>query len=99
MLEKDSGGRTRIAKEVIQPFLSRQDAPQVFDMNAAVHVWNRDSLIKDPKILYPSTLIYEMPQERSHDIDTEVDFRIVFATMYRINRMGAKSEEMKKAKK
>jgi CMP-N,N'-diacetyllegionaminic acid synthase len=77
MLEKDPGGRIRIAKEPIQPFLSRQDAPQVFDMNAAVHVWNRDSLIKDPKILYPSTLIYEMPQERSHDIDTEVDFRIV----------------------
>lgn len=77
MLERDTNGQIRIAKEPIKPFLSRQDAPQVFDMNAAVHVWNRDSLIADPKILYPSTLIYDMPQERSHDIDTAIDFRIV----------------------
>jgi CMP-N,N'-diacetyllegionaminic acid synthase len=77
MLEKDINGQIRIAKEPMKPFLSRQDAPQVFDMNAAVHVWYRDSLIVDPKILYASTLIYEMPQERSHDIDTEIDFKIV----------------------
>ena len=77
MLELDNKGRVHLAKEPFKPFLSRQNAPQVFDMNAAVHVWNRDSLINNPKILYESTLIYEMPQERSHDIDTEIDFKIV----------------------
>jgi len=91
MLEKDSDGRTQIAKVPSRPFLSRQDAPPVFDMNAAVHVWNRDSLIEDPKILYPSTLIYEMPQERSHDIDTEVDFRIV-EHLYKLAKINGKRD-------
>ena len=55
----------------------RQDAPPVFDMNAAVYAWNRDAYFKHMDVLYPDTLLFVMPEERSHDIDTPLDFRIV----------------------
>ncbi|MEO5921631.1 MAG: acylneuraminate cytidylyltransferase family protein [Pseudolysinimonas sp.] len=58
-------------------FLRRQDVPQTFDMNAAVYVWNRDALMASPGVFFPTTLLFEMPPERSHDIDSELDFAIV----------------------
>lgn len=57
--------------------LRRQDAPRAFDMNASVYVWQRDALVADPRVFYPTTRLYEMPPERSHDIDSELDFGIV----------------------
>jgi CMP-N,N'-diacetyllegionaminic acid synthase len=55
--------------------LRRQDSPACFDMNGAVYVWNRDRFIQDPRVLYPDTRLYEMPVERSIDIDTEFDLQ------------------------
>ncbi|CAN5523024.1 acylneuraminate cytidylyltransferase family protein [soil metagenome] len=57
--------------------LRRQDAPRSFDMNASVYVWRRDSLVAKPVVFFPSTLLFEMPPERSLDIDSEFDFGIV----------------------
>jgi CMP-N-acetylneuraminic acid synthetase len=58
-------------------YLRRQDVPRAFDMNASVYVWRRDALLAEPKVFFPSTRLYEMPVERSHDIDSELDFKIV----------------------
>lgn len=55
----------------------RQDCPPVFDMNAAVYVWQRDAFFSHMDVFYPDTLLYEMPEERSHDIDTPIDFQLV----------------------
>ena len=60
-----------------QGILRRQDAPRAFDMNASVYVWQRAALAGDPKVFYPTTLLFEMPPERSHDIDSELDFELV----------------------
>jgi N-acylneuraminate cytidylyltransferase/CMP-N,N'-diacetyllegionaminic acid synthase len=57
--------------------LRRQDAPETFDMNASIYVWQRDALEREAKVFFPSTRIYEMPPERSLDIDSEFDFEIV----------------------
>lgn len=57
--------------------LRRQDAPRAFDMNASVYAWKRDSVIADPVVFFPTTLIFEMPPERSLDIDSEFDFAVV----------------------
>jgi len=57
--------------------LRRQDAPRAFDMNASVYVWQRDALVGDPRVFYQNTRLYEMPAERSHDIDSELDFELV----------------------
>ena len=58
-------------------FLRRQDVPRAFDMNASVYVWQRDALAGKPAVFFPTTLLFEMPPERSLDIDSEFDFRIV----------------------
>lgn len=55
----------------------RQDCPPVYDMNAAVYVWQRDAFFEHMDVFYPDTLLYEMPEERSHDIDTPIDFQFV----------------------
>ena len=55
-------------------------------MNASVYVWRRDALVADPKVFYPTTRLYEMPPERSHDIDSELDFELVSWLMTRKNR-------------
>lgn len=57
--------------------LRRQDAPQCFDMNASIYIWSREALFHSDQLFYPNTLFYEMPEERSVDIDTELDFKIV----------------------
>lgn len=54
----------------------RQDAPDCFDMNASIYVWSRED-VNDDRVIKGNTKIHVMPEERSYDIDTEVDFRIV----------------------
>lgn len=70
-------GQVGVAKPLPDGILRRQDAPETFDMNASVYVWNRDSLIESEKVFFPNTQIFEMPPERSLDIDSEFDFEIV----------------------
>ena len=55
---------------------SRQLAPQVFDMNAAIYIWNRDILFKEKKLFTDKTGVYIMPKNRSIDIDTFLDYKI-----------------------
>jgi len=60
------------------------DAPITYDMNASIYIWNRKTLINSNilnKALEPRsksrTILYEMPENRSIDIDSELDFKIV----------------------
>ena len=55
--------------------VSRQTAPAVFSMNASIYVWHRTSLGQG--LWKGRTRLYEMPRDRSIDIDSELDFRIV----------------------
>ena len=55
----------------------RQDAPKTYDCNASIYIWNRKSLINFKSFITKKTTFYEMPQNRSIDIDTELDFRFV----------------------
>jgi CMP-N,N'-diacetyllegionaminic acid synthase len=70
-------GVVDVSKRVGNGFLRRQDVPRSFDMNASVYVWDRNALVRDPRVFYPTTRLYEMPPERSHDIDSELDLQIV----------------------
>lgn len=70
-------GQVGVAKPLPSGLLRRQDTPKTFDMNASIYVWNRNTLINDPKVFYPTTQIFEMPVERSQDIDSEFDFELV----------------------
>lgn len=55
----------------------RQDAPKTFDMNASIYIWKKDILFNSDTLFNKSTELYEMPYERSIDIDSKIDFFIV----------------------
>jgi CMP-N,N'-diacetyllegionaminic acid synthase len=61
--------------------VARQQAPQVFSMNASIYVWHRHTLSKG---LWNGRLrMHVMPRERSIDIDSSLDFDIVEMLMSR----------------
>jgi len=55
----------------------RQDAPKVYDMNASIYIYKRNVLLTTETNFTDNTSLYTMPEERSIDIDTELDFEIV----------------------
>jgi N-acylneuraminate cytidylyltransferase/CMP-N,N'-diacetyllegionaminic acid synthase len=77
LVEEDANGHVSTAKKLPNGVLRRQDAPKTFDMNASVYVWRRSALLEGKKVFFENTRIYEMPTERSFDIDSELDFKIV----------------------
>ena len=58
------------------PVLRRQDAPNVYDMNASIYIWKRSKLLRSNNLFSKNTNIYVMPQNRSIDIDNHFDLRI-----------------------
>lgn len=58
-------------------FYRRQDMPKILALNGAVYVANVDWLIENEALVGEDTVHYEMPKDRSVDIDEELDFKIV----------------------
>ncbi len=69
-------GRVRLVKPLVPPVFSRQDAPEVYDMNASIYVWKKEVLMNNDSIFLERTKIYQMP-EWAIDIDSETDFEFV----------------------
>ena len=46
-------------------------------MNASIYIWKRRQLFKSYNLFNKKTSIYVMPPERSIDIDTDFDFKLV----------------------
>lgn len=77
MVETDADGIPRLSKRTDPPVVRRQDAPDSFDMNASIYAWTRGSLFKSSQLFSDGTRLHVMPEERSHDVDSELDFEIV----------------------
>jgi N-acylneuraminate cytidylyltransferase/CMP-N,N'-diacetyllegionaminic acid synthase len=77
LVELDEQGVVHLSKPTAHMIVRRQDAPRCYDMNASVYVWRRDVFCRNPAVLYDDTLLFEMPEERSFDVDGELDFEIV----------------------
>lgn len=78
LVERDENGVVSLSKTPAGgAVLRRQDAPECFDMNASIYVWRRDAFIARPLVFHDDTLLFEMPEERSVDIDSTLDFEIV----------------------
>lgn len=75
MVEYAPDGNVRLVKPLPEPVAGRQFAPRVFTMNGAVYVWHRESLARG--LWGGRTRLHVMPPERSVDIDTLLDFRLV----------------------
>ena len=69
----DKEGNLELANNSQGSFISRQDIPECFDLNASINVWNRDSLFDNPQIILGNTRIYELKIDQTFDIDTFFD--------------------------
>ncbi|MGK7873272.1 MAG: flagellar modification protein B [Xenococcaceae cyanobacterium] len=77
LVELGNDNVVRLSKPLNQPIVRRQDSPACFDMNASIYVWKRDVLFNAPTVFNADTRLFVMPEERSIDIDSELDFEIV----------------------
>jgi len=77
LVEKNPKGYVQLSKELPSAIVRRQDAPKSFDMNASIYVWKRDTFFNEKSLFTSTTILYEMPEERSIDIDSELDFEFV----------------------
>lgn len=88
LVEEGEAGEIRLVKPASPPYVRRQDAPACFDMNASIYGWTRKVLMTAPGLFNHDTLLYVMPEERSIDIDSEVDFLLVELLMSRRETAG-----------
>jgi CMP-N,N'-diacetyllegionaminic acid synthase len=77
LVERAADGSVRLVRPSDPPLLRRQDAPDCFDMNASIYVWRRAALMDGLAVVNGATRLHVMPEERSHDIDSELDWSIV----------------------
>lgn len=54
----------------------RQDLPVFYRLNGAIYLANTDYLHECNGFLGPDTFAYEMPKNRSIDIDSDIDFKL-----------------------
>jgi N-acylneuraminate cytidylyltransferase/CMP-N,N'-diacetyllegionaminic acid synthase len=83
MIEVDENNVLKLCKQTTQAIKRRQDAPECFDMNASIYVWSHESLFGRKTLFNADTRAHVMPEERSVDIDSELDFLFVEFLMKR----------------
>ncbi len=77
LIEQDKEGKVFVSKSLDTKILRRQDSPKTYDMNASIYIWKRDTILNEDSVFLEKTGLYIMPEERSIDIDSELDFKFV----------------------
>lgn len=77
LVEMENDGKVTLSKKLEGAILRRQDVPKSYDMNASIYIWKRECILKEKTLFLDKTGLYVMPEERSIDIDTELDFKFV----------------------
>jgi CMP-N,N'-diacetyllegionaminic acid synthase len=91
LVEARADGTVGLSKVSDRPIVRRQDAPRCFDMNASIYAWRVAAFLENSSVFYPDTRLFEMPQERSIDIDSELDFTLVELLLRkRLESVGAR---------
>lgn len=83
LIECDEDGYIHLSKTPKKPLLRRQDSPKCYDLNASIYIWTRDAILHKDTIFGKGCGLYVMPEERSIDIDNEVDFAFVEFLMHK----------------
>lgn len=83
LVELGEGGVVTLSKPCEVPIVRRQDSPKCFDMNASIYAWQRSALFDCPSVFNAGTRLFVMPEDRSVDIDSELDFEFVEFLMSR----------------
>jgi len=77
LIEVDKNGKVALSKTLDSSVVRRQDAPKSYDMNASIYIWKRDAILNEKALFLDKTGLYVMPEERSIDIDTPLDYEFV----------------------
>ena len=77
LVEVDKNGIVALSKTVDSSIVRRQDTPKSYDMNASIYIWKRDVILSQKSLFLEKTGLYVMPEERSIDIDSELDYKLV----------------------
>jgi CMP-N,N'-diacetyllegionaminic acid synthase len=77
LAEQDKNGKVYLSKKLDSSIVRRQDAPKSYDMNASIYIWKRKTILNENSLFLDNTGLYIMPEERSIDIDTELDSKFV----------------------
>ena len=77
MVEVDSNNKVYLSKSINSNIVRRQDVPKSYDMNASIYIWKREAILYKNSLFLENTGLYVMPEERSIDIDTELDYKFV----------------------
>lgn len=87
MVEVAEDGTVALVKQ--GAFKTRQEAPEVFDMNSSIYAWRLEALRRDAALFSPSTKVFVMPKERSVDIDERLDLVVAEALLAEMRDEGA----------
>jgi CMP-N,N'-diacetyllegionaminic acid synthase len=77
----------KLEQAVLQPYLyshyegPRQALPQPFALNGAFYAIARDVFMREGKFLPEGTTGFEMPPERSHNLDSKQDLQVLDAML------------------
>jgi N-acylneuraminate cytidylyltransferase/CMP-N,N'-diacetyllegionaminic acid synthase len=77
LVEIHENGEVVLSKPTDIAVERRQDSPKCYDMNGSVYVWRRSALFTYQKLFNPRTRALIMPEDRSVDIDSELDYSFV----------------------
>ena len=77
LVEVDKKGKVSLSKRLDESIVRRQDTPKSYDMNASIYIWKRHIILNENSLFLENTGLYVMPEERSIDIDTELDYKFV----------------------
>lgn len=85
MVEVDANNRVYLSKMLDNKIVRRQDAPKSYDMNASIYIWKRDVILNENSLFLDKTGLYLMPEERSIDLDNELDLKFIQFIMSKID--------------
>lgn len=85
LVEQDKDGKVYLSKKLDSAVVRRQDAPKSYDMNASIYIWKREIILNKNSLFLENTGLYVMLEDRSIDIDNELDFEFVEFLMDRQN--------------
>lgn len=77
LVEQDEQGFAHLSKPPPVRVFRRQDSPRCYDMNASIYIWAREFLFQKKQVFGDRTALYVMPEDRSIDIDSELDLEFV----------------------
>lgn len=83
LVELDVNKHIILSKKLEKPILRRQDSPKCYDLNASIYIWKRNTILNYDTVFVKNAGLYIMPEERSIDIDTQLDFDFVEFIMKR----------------